>query len=387
MVLVAPALARRRRVAALALALVALIAPTARAQDTDAKAAAPTKLWAAQTSPTGFTLVWAHPAKRATGYEIGVRRPDGTVAVIARGLAPGVRQFVVVMQAAARAMGINDAQLVGTAMQFVIAAIHGGQRSDWTDFNTIAPAKQSAAKSLVAPSNAGAHEMSPGVIRISWGAVEGATAYTIGRAAGNQGFRPLCALCPTTTTYIDSVPTAGLTYRYTIAAVTPNGTSPRVMTQQVTASGAVATVGGGTSATGGTTGGTPGGATGDTAATGKEGAKDALQQPPTKLSAKGLAGGTGRRVRVTFVGGIGAVAYRLLRGVCDGPLVPLADQLVPGAGQVIEIIDDLTGVPDMSCATDSRKGAAGKTRVTYVLEGRDAKGRTLRTKLAPVTLP
>lgn len=306
----------------------------------------PPKAWAAQVSPTEFTLVWGG-VTGATGFEVLVRNVQGKLVRLGLLSASGSRFIVSLTRLSA--LGITLDQL-----QFAVRALSGAVEGPLTMFNPVSTAKQSAAKAQVAPANVVARETAPGIVTVTWDGVEGATAYAIGRAVGTSGFQRFCDLCPTSGILVDTVPTAGTQYAYSITAITPTGRSRAISTGRIEVSG-LAT-----------------GADGEVVAgsgprldpkTAVEGVTITARPLHTRLI----------QVLVGFATQQGGVTGELVRKLCNGTeqVIRRFDTLVP-----IDIQDEIGGTNFPEC------NAVEKQQVRYLVRIRDAKGLAAQSKEA-----
>lgn len=197
--------------------------PTLAAQDKGP--AAPTRLWAAQTSPTTVTLVW-QLVPGAVGYSVFGPKPasgksDVSAELLAR-LGSNASRYV------ARVAG------PGWAHHYFVQAVDAkGQASPKAEFNPVVPPVKQAISAVPAPNFLKAEVTGPGEITLRWDAVPGATAYTIGRSVRPQGIGRLCELCPTETMYVDHDAVAGAVHIYRVTAIAPQGTSRPVLSGEV----------------------------------------------------------------------------------------------------------------------------------------------------------
>ncbi|MHB1264797.1 MAG: fibronectin type III domain-containing protein [Gemmatimonadaceae bacterium] len=283
----------------------------------DAKLAAPAKLWAARTSPTEITLVW-QPVKGATAYEIHERQPDGSSVEI-MSLAGGQIGRVVIP--IGRLVARQVAAEAERVTRLFLRAVNGPKASTPAWFNEVFVGPGKGLVRPTTPANLRAEETSPGVITVTWDEVRGATAYTIGRAAGNDGFRRHCELCPTGGRFVDTVPATGVRYVYSVVAIGPGGASVRATTPAVVPGGAAHASGAGGAAN--PKEATPAADSLPSSST-PEG-KDAAPGAPTQLKAALLVDDKGRRgVRLSWRAGAGTVTYEVLRAACNGPLQVIA---------------------------------------------------------------
>lgn len=306
----------------------------------------PPKAWAAQVTPAEFTLVWRGVAG-ATAYEVLVRNAQGQLIRLGMLSASGARFIVPLAR-------LSPLGIVLDRVQFAVRALNGATQGPLTMFNTVSGAKQSAAKAVVAPGTATARETAPGIVTVTWDEVDGATAYAIGRAVGKYGFQRFCDLCPTGGVFVDTVPTAGTNYVYSITALTPGGRSRPAITPRVEVTAL---------------------------ATGRGGAVVTGSGP--RLDPKSAAQGvsiTARpvhtrviQVLVSFATQHGGVAGEVVRRLCDGSeqVIRRFDALVP-----LDIEDRLGGTNLPEC------NAVQKQRVRYYVRIRDAKGAVAQSKEA-----
>lgn len=343
-----------RPISLLTLGAALLILPLAgAAAQGDGKGAAdqkgllpPPKAWAAQVTPAEFTLVW-RGVPSATAYEVLVRNAQGQLIRLGMLSASGAR-FIVPL-ARLSALGI-----VLDRVQFAVRALNGARQGPLAMFNPVSTAKQSAAKAVVAPGNAMARETAPGIVTLTWDEVEGATAYAVGRAVGQYGFRRFCDLCPTGGLLVDTVPTAGTHYVYSITALTPNGRSRPAITGRVEVTG-LATDRGGTVVTGSGPRLDP---------------KSAVER--VSITARPLHSRV-IQVLVSFAAQHGGLAGEVVRKMCDGSeqVIRRFDALVP-----LNIEDQIGGTNLPEC------NAVEKQRVRYFVRIRDAKGAVAQSKEA-----
>lgn len=311
----------------------------------------PPKAWAAQVSPTEFTLVWGG-VPSATGYEVLVRNAQGELVRLGL-LASNASRFIVTLS---RLSGMN---LLADQMQFAVRALNGVAQGPLTLFNRVGPAKQSSAKALVAPGNVVARETAPGIVTVTWDDVDGATAYAIGRAVGTSGFQRFCDLCPTGGVLVDTVPTAGTHYAYNITAVMPTGRSRAISTGRIEVTGLATNAGG-----------------------------EVVTGSGSRLDPKSAVEGitiTARPLHTTLIQVIvgfatqqGGVAGEVVRKLCNGTeqVIRRFDSLV-----TIDIQDEIGGTNLPEC------NAVEKQRVRYFVRIRDAKGLAAQSKEAVADLP
>ncbi len=200
-----------------AVLLVWAIAPRATVSAQEKDVAPPTEPWAAQTGWSEITLVWG-AAPGATEYRLSskdFRRSAGQA-----------RRYVVPFK------GTEEVQY------YVQALDSKGRTSEPVAFNAVLPiTKDALPERPTPPHSVSAAETSPGEITVTWTPVDGATAYFIGRSVFPQGHHTLCSLCSTATKYVDQDLKAGAEHAYTVAAITPAGTSQRTRSNPLTPSG------------------------------------------------------------------------------------------------------------------------------------------------------
>lgn len=189
--------------------------------------APPTRLWAAQTDPTTITLVWQGVPGAVQYLVFGPKSKKGDAGA-------AIQQLAALGRSAARWVALVVSP--GLSHQFSIQAVDAkGQVSDRVEFNAVIPqAKQAASTTVPPPSSVTAAQTGSGEVRIDWSAVPGATGYFLGRSVAPGGFNTLCQLCPTETNYLDTAVTAGAKHIYTVAAITPFGTSKKTRSNEVT---------------------------------------------------------------------------------------------------------------------------------------------------------
>lgn len=344
-----------RRHVARALALVAALLLLTSA-DADAQAAGkaaadakglrpPARAWAAQVSATDFTLVW-RGVPAATGYEVLVRDPKGQLVRLGVLSASGSRYTVPLARLSRMGIALDR-------VQFAVRALNGTTQGPVTMFNQVSRAPQGAAAAVAAPGSVAARETAPGVVTVTWDEVAGATAYGIGRAIGNYGFQRFCDLCPTGGVLVDTVPTAGTRYVYSVTAFTAAGRSRGATSPPVQVTG-LATQGGGAVAAGSEPKADP------------KALANAIQVTPR-------ASGVGNFGTIfTFIvqiannvaGPTGGVVGQLLRKVCDGPWMVV--RAVSLDQRVLDVEDAVDGI-DAQCGT-------GKRTVRYQVSVPNPKG-------------
>jgi hypothetical protein len=306
--------------------------PTLAAQDNGP--AAPTKLWAAQTSPTTVTLVWQLVAGAAQYNVFGPRPKSGSTG-------GGAELLARLGSTASRYV----TQLAGAGVThhyFVQAVDAKGQVSQKAEFNPVVPpAKQAASSTVPAPSFLKAKVTGPGEVTLRWNAVPGATAYFIGRSVRPQGIGRLCDLCSTETKYVDHDAVAGAVHLYRVGAITPQGTSRPVMSNEVTPATGKESV-----------------ASGDTAVSDS---KDVLPKAPSGLRAA-LVSPTS--IQLSWGGGMGATVFQIKRkvGTAGAQLIGTVNATVSS------FLDHLSGavggMVTYEVVAMNGKGAAEPAKVT-----------------------
>jgi hypothetical protein len=215
------------------------------------------RMWAAQTAPNQVTLAWEE-IPGAVEYRIYAGDPDTASS-------PAARRPISTLSGSGRGGIITGMNRVSSGL-YLEAVGRDRRRIRKLAFNAVAPTK--SAPVVAAPAEVTATAIGDAEITLSWTPVAGATAYMLGRAVSPGGYAMLCALCPTDPKYVDRDATPGAAHSYTVAAVFPNGLSPRTTSNLVTP-GTVAGVadstipGGASQSTGGAT--TGGGSATDTA--------------------------------------------------------------------------------------------------------------------------
>lgn len=197
-----------------------LPAPALQAQS--AKAPPPTNVWAAQTELRGITLVWTR-AIRAEGYRI---YPVGTTP--SRGLPAGITGKTVDHLSIILVPGYS-----GSYSYKIAAAYRNGVLSRKVQSNTVVPVLKRPPGTISPPNSVTASETSSGVVTVSWMPVTGATGYFIGRSVSPGGFKTVCQVCSTETSYIDRKVTTGAKHIYVVAALTPTGPTRRTRSNEV----------------------------------------------------------------------------------------------------------------------------------------------------------
>ena len=190
---------------------------------------APTNLLAVQTSPTGITLVWRVSSK---DVEYVVFGPKKKADLTGRGVRLG-------------RVSRNGSRYVTTVVapgeehRYSIQAVGpGGATSSRADFNVVVPVAGAATGLVAAPARVRAQLVSPGIVLVRWDAVQGATAYSLGRSVHPGGIGRLCELCdPRQTRYFDRDVTPGRVHLYTVATVSPQGRSKATRSDTLTPTG------------------------------------------------------------------------------------------------------------------------------------------------------
>jgi len=189
-------------------ALIVGLAAAARGQTPSSPP--PTNLWAAQTSAIEITLAW--------------RRVPGAVQYRLYTLAGDSAQSIGWTQRSGDRF-VQRVSEYGVAHRYAIDAVfENGTISERVRFNDVVPVRATPVV-VAGPSSVTAEPIASGVIAVRWNAVPDATAYMISRSVAPAGFRLLCSLCPTGTTYLDSATTAGATHAYMVVALSPRGPS------------------------------------------------------------------------------------------------------------------------------------------------------------------
>ena len=196
--------------AALSIVLVSL--------DAQPSAPPPTNLWAAQVSAREITLVWT-------------RAPDAVLHRIYEGTGETAKR---ISQTGSGDQSVQMVKGFGVEHRYSIEAVFpNGEVSARVPFNPVIP-REVPPGPVAAPATATAVP-SPEGITLTWNEVPGTTAYRIARRVAPGGFRILCNLCPTKTTFVDSTSTPGAVHTYMVTAVAPAGASRPVRSNDVTA--------------------------------------------------------------------------------------------------------------------------------------------------------
>ena len=284
-------LCRRSHAGIVVAAVLILPTPELTAQSTD-PIAPPKNLWAAQNSPTSITLVWSS-ASGAAAYRISAGGK------IERAGASTLRWVVPI-----------SGGMFGKPFQSSIQAVNAsGLASEKADFPVVTPVRATQG-TVPPPTSVTALQTGPGRISVSWSAVQGATAYALGRSVAPEGIRSLCSICPTSTQYVDSSVTAGAKHIYTVAAVAPQGISLRTTSAAVIPTGGTLTGGG---------------------------EVDAAALPPKGVTDPKAAVISATSVKLTWKSAIGATQYRILRSLGGGTFA----DLVTLAGTITSFLDQL----------------------------------------------
>jgi len=181
----------------------------------------PRQVWAAQTGSKEITLVWKR-APDAEGYRVA---PVGSTPK--RGVPTGQLARNV------DRLSISLYSPFGASYSYQITAVYpGGRLSRKVQSNTVVPVAVQPGGVDAPPAQVEAKETKPGIVTITWTPVPSATAYLIGRSVQPEGFKMLCPVCSTTTTYVDRKVTAGAKHIYAVAALTPKGTTRRTQSDR-----------------------------------------------------------------------------------------------------------------------------------------------------------
>jgi len=190
-------------------------------------------MWAAQTEARAIRLAWNHVAGGATytiSCELGTRplRVMGPISpgIVTKDVSGLPRRMSYIVQ-------INEPGAVHRCY-LQLASDPKGALSARIPFNEVVPIVPGTT-TKVAPGSVAAKASGAGEITVTWSEVAGATAYTLGRAVSPSGFRTLCDLCPTTTTFVDRTAQAGVKHTYTVTPMTPAGAFLRGTSNTVTA--------------------------------------------------------------------------------------------------------------------------------------------------------
>ena len=310
----------RRRGGTGAAALVALClavgsGPLAAQAPADSAALA-ASAWAAQTGARTIQLAWDH-VPGPTSYVVAC--------VIGRRTSPRVMGTIGAPRTVAK-----DAASPPTRLFSTVPADEPGQPYrcflEWgrdpktgavsrVAFNDVVPVVPSNATKS-APASVTARATAVGEITVTWSAVPGATAYTVGRAAGSDGFRMHCNLCPARTTFVDRYAKPGATHTYSVAAMTASGAGPRATSNTLVAPGTESAI----------------------AAQADAGVPADLKAPSSVTAV--VTGSTSALVSWGSVPR--AMAYEVLRSLNGGSLVTIG-RVRAGTGARVEYADYLAG--------------------------------------------
>ncbi|HEX2165695.1 MAG TPA: hypothetical protein VHG09_00535 [Longimicrobiales bacterium] len=209
---------RTSRLLAYCAALTALMPVAGSGQS--AQELEPQGAWAAQTEPSTIVLSW-RAAPDVTLYHIYCASGTDPVRRIGSPASNTTRWILQVRP-----------QMIGVEQRCEIEAQTSRGLSERVAFNPVVPERGGPAPT--APGVVTAKQTAPAEISVNWDAAPNATAYFIARAAGKEGYRIVCQLCPTTAEYIDRDVAPGMTYSYAVAAVTAGGTSRRANSAVIT---------------------------------------------------------------------------------------------------------------------------------------------------------
>ena len=186
--------------------------------DAQPSAPPPTNLWAAQVSAREITLAWT-------------RAPGAVLHRIYEGTGETAKR---ISQTGSGDQSVQMVKGFGVEHRYSIEAVFpNGEVSARVPFNAVIP-REATPATVAAPTAATAVPSSEG-ITLTWDEVPGTTAYRIARRVAPGGFRILCNLCPTKTTFVDSTSTPGAVHTYMVTAVAPAGASRPVRSNDVTA--------------------------------------------------------------------------------------------------------------------------------------------------------
>src|SRR4051794_21158913 len=207
-----------------ALPLWLLFSGAVQAQSTGTPA--PTNVWAAQTSLQTITLVWTRQPK-VQGYRVYPVAPTPKRGIPQAPLAKTVDRVAVPVVSGYSGVYSYD----------VVALYAQGRASPKVRSNAVLPVTKKPAGDLPAPASVKASQSGPGAVTVSWTAVTGATGYFIGRSVSPEGFKKLCDICSTQTSYVDRNITAGQKHIYAVAALSPLGAGRRARSNEVIPTG------------------------------------------------------------------------------------------------------------------------------------------------------
>ena len=186
--------------------------------DAQPSAPPPTNLWAAQVSAREITLAWS-------------RAPGAVLHRIYEGTGETAKR---ISQTGSGDQSVQMVKGFGVEHRYSIEAIFAnGEVSARVPFNVVIP-REVTPGPVAAPTTATATP-SPEGITLTWDEVPGTTAYRIARRVAPGGFRILCNVCPTKTTFLDATSTPGAVHTYMVTAVSPSGASRPVRSNDVTA--------------------------------------------------------------------------------------------------------------------------------------------------------
>lgn len=256
--------------------------------------------WAAQTSPTEIRLTWDE-IPHAVMYRVSCVVGDAPARVLGTvsGNGRAARSALSFLSYMVRAAGSEVYRC------FVDPLDAKGRAGPRIEFNPVRPVSKAAISPTVpAPASVTATESGPGEITLEWDEVPGATAYYIGRSVFPEGIRVICHLCPTGGRYTDRDVRSGAKHVYVVSTITPGGVSRRTTSNAVT----------------------PGG--GDSGEAGeKDSARDLSPKAASQVRAASTVPGI---VDLSWVGGLRAEAYRILRQIGSGPAIQVGTVTTSG---------------------------------------------------------
>ena len=186
----------------------------------------PRQVWAAQTGSKEVTLVWKR-APDAEGYRVSPVGNTPRRSLPAGTLAKNVDH-----------LSLSLLSPLAASYSYEITAVYsGGRLSRAVRSNPVVPVVVQPGPPDPPPSQVEATETKPGVVTVTWSKVPSAIGYQIGRSVAPSGFKPLCQVCSTATTYADRKVTAGAKHIYTVVALTPKGPTRRAQSNAVTPTG------------------------------------------------------------------------------------------------------------------------------------------------------
>jgi hypothetical protein len=287
-------------IGALAISFI-MVVPLGAQENETKDPAAPTDLWAAQTSKDAITLVWK-PTPGATSQTVYVSK-GGVIKAIGT-VVGNVARYIISVQTLTRLFGGGP---LGSVLEFFVdAADSKGAVSPKARSNTVAfTDKDVIPSALGAPTGLQASPSGEGQITLTWNPVPDATGYAIGRAVGGEGFKTLCAICPTDARFVDTAVMPGVRHVYTVEAITPGGNTKRATSNPVPK---------------------------DAPATSSGGEATLPPKGPTNLKAS-LKDGT---VTLTWSGhAASGVAYRILRAIGQ-EVAGIVAELPPGSTRFVD---------------------------------------------------